>query len=66
MTTTEKSIAQQCLDSDDPETWARTKSAYKGRPSQDILRFHFEDGSCLDFRIQLTPLKAGRIYEDGR
>lgn len=60
------SIAQECLDHPDPISAARIKQAYKGRPSQNILRFHFDDNSCLDFQMSYTPIAAGRIFEDGR
>lgn len=59
-------IAEQCLKSECPITMARNLSAYKGRPTQDVLRFHFEDNSCLDFQIELKPLAAGKIFNDGR
>lgn len=62
----EISIAQMCLASEDALTEARKQSGYKGHPQEDILRFHFDDNSCLDFRIQYSPIGAGRIFEDGR
>ena len=61
-----KSIAQMCLESDDPLTMARKQDGYKGRPEADILRFHFADNSYLDFRIEYTPAAAGRTFEDVR
>ncbi|HXD09505.1 MAG TPA: hypothetical protein VN653_05540 [Anaerolineales bacterium] len=60
------SIAQQCLESDDPLAKARSRTGYKGHPQKDVLRFHFEDNSCLDFQMTYTPIAAGRIFEDGR
>ena len=61
-----KSIAQLCLEADDPLEEARKQEGYKGRPTHDVLRFHFEDSSYLDFKITYTPASAGRIFEDGR
>lgn len=61
-----KSIAQQCLEADDPLSTARGKQGYMGHPQKDVLRFHFEDNSCLDFQMTFTPIAAGRIFEDGR
>lgn len=60
------SIAQRCLEADDALAMARTQAGYKGHPQKDILRFHFEDNSCLDFQMTYTPIAAGRIFEDGR
>lgn len=62
----ETSIAQKCLASDDSLAEARKQQGYKGHPKADVLRFHFEDNSCLDFEIKYTPIAAGRIFEDGR
>lgn len=61
-----KSIAQQCLEADDPLSTARGKQGYMGHPSKDVLRFHFEDNSYVDFEMSYTPIAAGRIFEDGR
>lgn len=61
-----RSIAQQCLEADDPLAKARAHAGYMGHPSKDVLRFHFEDNSCLDFQMTYTPIAAGRIFEDGR
>jgi hypothetical protein len=61
-----KSIAQECLESDDPISAARGKQAYMGHPQKDILRFHFEDNSCLDFQMSYAPIAAGRTFRDGR
>lgn len=60
----EISIAQRCLMADNPLLEARKQHGYKGHPEQDVLRFHFEDNSCLDFKIEYTPISAGRIFED--
>lgn len=60
------SIAQLCLQADDPLEEARKQEGYKGRPAHDVLRFHFEDRSYLDFQIGYTPKAAGRIFEDER
>lgn len=49
---------------DNPLLEARKQQGYKGHPEQDVLRFHFEDNSCLDFKIEYTPIAAGRIFED--
>lgn len=61
-----KSIAQQCLEADDPLSTARGKQGYMGHPQKDVLRFHFEDNSYVDFEMSYTPIAAGRIFEDGR
>lgn len=61
-----KSIAQQCLESDDPLSTARGKQGYMGHLQKDVLRFHFEDNSYVDFQMSYTPIAAGRIFEDGR
>lgn len=61
-----KSIAQKCLESDNPLAKARAQQGYKGHPQKDVLRFHFEDNSCLDFQMTYTPIAVGRIFEDGR
>lgn len=61
-----KSVAQKCLEADDPLAKARAHTGYMGHPSKDVLRFHFEDNSCLDFQMTYTPIAAGRIFEDGR
>ena len=37
-----------------------------GHPQKDVLRFHFEDNSYVDFQMSYTPIAAGRIFEDGR
>lgn len=58
------SIAQRCLMADNPLLEARKQQGYKGHPEQDVLRFHFEGNSCLDFKIEYTPIAAGRIFED--
>lgn len=63
---TGKSIAQQCLEAEDSLSTARGKQGYMGHPQKDVLRFHFEDNSCLDFQMTYTPIAAGRIFEDGR
>lgn len=60
------SIAQRCKDAPDQLEMARSQEGYKGRPSPDILRFHFEDNSYLDFQITYTAASVGRILEDGR
>lgn len=60
----EISIAQKCLAASDCLLEARKQQGYKGHPEQDVLRFHFEDNSCLDFKIEYTPIAAGRIFED--
>ena len=61
-----KSVAQKCLDSDDPLSAARAQQGYKGHPQKDVLRFHFEDNSCLDFQMTYTPISVGMVFEDGR
>ena len=61
-----KSIAQQCLEADDPLAKSRAMSGYMGHPRADVLRFHFEDNTFLDFQMHYTPIRAGRIFEDGR
>lgn len=61
-----RSIAQQCLEAEDPLAKARAQQGYKGHPQKDVLRFHFEDNSCLDFQVSYQPISAGRIFEDGR
>lgn len=63
---TGKSIAQQCLEADDPLSTARGKQGYMGHPQKDVLRFHFEDNSYVDFQMTYTSIAAGRIFEDGR
>jgi len=60
------SIAKQCLDSPDPLAKARSQHGYMGHPQKDVLRFHFEDNSYLDFQMSYTPIALGRIFEDGR
>lgn len=44
---------------------SRANTGYMGHPSKDVLRFHFEDNSCLDFQMTFTPIADGRIFEDG-
>lgn len=61
---TGKSIAQQCLEADDPLSTARGKQGYMGHPQKDVLRFHFEDNSCLDFQMTFTPIAAGRTFDE--
>ena len=58
-----KSIAQRCIEAEDPLQSARCRSGYKGHPRKDVLRYHFEDNSYLDFQMSYTPIEAGRIFE---
>lgn len=44
-------IAQQCRESVDPFGMASRLYVYTGRPELFIKRFHFVDGSFLDFKI---------------
>lgn len=59
-----KSIAQQCLEADDPLAKARANQGYMGHPSKDVLHFHFEDNSCLDFQMSYAPIAAGRTFDE--
>lgn len=59
-----KSIAQQCLEADEPLAKARANQGYMGHPSKDVLRFHFEDNRCLDFQMTFTPIAAGRTFDE--
>ena len=61
-----KSIAQQCLEADDPLSTARGKQGYMGHPQKDVLRFHFEDNSYVDFEMSYKLIAFGRIFEGGR
>lgn len=62
-----RSIAQQCLEADDPLAKARANTGYMGHPSKDVLRFHFEDNSCLDFQMTTRRLRlAGFLRMGGR
>lgn len=58
-------IAEQCRRQPDPLTWARAQAGYKSHPhDRDVLVFHFEDGSCLEFDITYTAGKTDRSYEE--
>ena len=59
-----KSIAQMCLEARDPLERARAHQGYKGHPERDVLRFHFEDNSHLDFKMSYTPIAAGRTFHE--
>lgn len=58
-----KSIAQQCLEADDPLAKARANQGYMGHPSKDVLRFNFTDNSYLDFQMSYAPIAAGRTFD---
>lgn len=59
-----KSIAQQCLEADEPLEQARTHECFKKYPEPDVLRFHFADNSYLDFQMTYTAIAAGRTFDD--
>lgn len=59
-----KSIAQQCLEADEPLERARAQQCFKGHPETDVLRFHFADNSYLDFQMTYTAIAAGRTFDD--
>lgn len=55
-----KTIAQQCLEAEDPYLESSARQAYKGQPSAFVKVFHFHDGSYLPFKVTYTPADAGR------
>lgn len=58
------SIAQQCLEADEPFERARAHQCFKGHPEPHVLRFNFTDNSYLDFQISYAPIAAGRTFDE--
>lgn len=61
-----QTIAQRCQSQDDPYEAAAKQQGYKGMPDPFTKVFHFEDGSCLKFKVSYEAVSAGRTVEDGR
>lgn len=58
------SIAQKCLEADDPYREAVKYQGYKGMPDPFTKRFHFEDNSYLEFQVSYAPVCAGRTMQE--
>lgn len=58
------STAQKCLESDDEYGTAVAHHVFTGKPSPFVKRFHFADGTYLDFEITYTVTNAGRYVPD--
>jgi hypothetical protein len=59
-------IAQLCMAADNPYEESAKQQGYKGMPDPFTKVFHFEDGSCLKFKVSYEAVSAGRTVEDGR
>jgi len=59
MNTEPKTVAQLCLDQPDPYAAAQLIAIYQGKLGF-TKTMHFNDGSCLKFKITYTAMEVGR------